>query len=64
MYDDILKHCNYLLHNLDNPALEYLNSRATEKYFEFGYYPKNLNLLKDYFSEQYLKELNLLKSIS
>jgi len=65
MYEDILNHCNFLLHNVKNNAIDYLQSRASEDYFTFGYFPKlnKISLIKDYFSESYLKELNLLRKI-
>jgi len=59
--NNILDHCNYLLHNYNNNILPYVKERCSEDYFTFGYYPENINLLKDYFDEKYLKDLKLLR---
>lgn len=62
MYEKIIDHCNFLLNNYDNEVLEYLNNRATQKYFKFGYFPsiKKLPLLTNFMDLDYLKSVKLL----
>lgn len=62
--NQIIDHCNFLLNNYPNRVLPYLEERATQNYFKFGYFPSlnNINLLLNYIDLNDLKSLKLIKS--